>query len=159
MRPERFQELCLTALTGSDIKAVDVWSEEGTRPFGLEVTFAGGSRVWLGITASLAPGEKHGEAEVPVTGPRLSEVSLPALYENQQITPQRAERYLAGAIGNMGHEEIARVWAYTDREVPRSQPGVGVEFHSGARIFLLLVHTARPEQQRGNTAYRLQEHF
>ncbi|MGW0335485.1 hypothetical protein ACWD0J_27045 [Streptomyces sp. NPDC003011] len=161
MRPQRFQEFCLTALTAPDIKSVDAWSEPGSRPFGLEVTFTSGSRLWLGITATGAPGDNYDQPEVPVTGACLPGAPWPNLYDitKGHITPHSAERYLAAAVTNMGSPEIARVWAYSARDTPPSHPGVGAEFHSGARIFLPLIHTARPEQQRGQTAFRLQESF
>ncbi len=163
MRPSRFQEFCLTSLTAPDIKAVDSWHEPGRRPFGLEVTFSRGSRLWLGITASAAPGEKYGQPETPVTGACLPEEPWPTLYDvvKGSITADSAERYLAAALTNTCHVEIARVWTYTAsaRDTLPRQPGVGVEFHSGARIFLPMIHTARPEQPRGNTAFRLQEQF
>jgi hypothetical protein len=158
VRAERFQHLCITGLTAPDIKAVDAWSEPGSRPYGLEVTFQNGSRLWVGITTGLAPGERQDQPEAHVSGDRLPAVPLPELYEGDRITSSRAEQFLASCIGNVGSDEIARVYCYTEAS-PSAHPGVGVECHSGARVFLPFVHTARPGQDRGREAYRLQAEF
>lgn len=53
----------------------------------------------------------------------------------------------------------ARAYGYRDRPAPAMHPGVGVEFHSGARANLPFVHTARPGQGRGRNAFQLQSEF
>jgi len=160
VRSERFQQFCLDALAkGPDIQAVEPWSEEGSRPRGLAITFSSGAQLWTGITGVAAPGEKLDQPEAPVTGMPPAEVSLPSLYEQGMITAERAEAYLAALLINAASDEIARAYSYSDRPTPAMHPGVGVEFHSGARANLPFVHTARPGQGRGRNAFQLQSEF
>lgn len=43
MRSRRFQQFCLDAFAkGPDIQAVEPWSEEGSGPRGLAITFSSG---------------------------------------------------------------------------------------------------------------------
>ncbi|NUK26892.1 hypothetical protein [Streptomyces lunaelactis] len=76
------------------------------------------------------------------------------------ITPERAELYLAALLINAASDEIARVvYGYSDRAAPAMHPGVGVDFISGARANLPIIHTARAGQGRGRSAFHLQSEF
>ncbi|WP_062206811.1 hypothetical protein [Streptomyces sp. NBRC 109706] len=148
MRPARFQEFAGDSYAAAGaVQEVESWSEGTARPFGLVVTFASGARLWQAVTAQAAPGEESVERAAP------EPVPLPELGAGRLRLPE-VERYLVAVLANAGCAEIARVWGYTDREPPASTPGLGVEFHSGARVFAPFVHAAGRGQQRGD-AYEL----
>ncbi|MFD6465360.1 hypothetical protein [Streptomyces goshikiensis] len=154
MRPARFHEFAATALPSAP-EVVDAERWEGCR-FGLAITFTSGSRVWIGITGSLAPGTRHDDEELPVEGEAPDPVTWPTLYDDQRATtPQLAAAYLAAALTNSGHPEIREARAYAANA---RHPGFQVGFHSGAAAFCLITHTARSGQSLGGE-YRLQSRF
>ncbi|MEU5436390.1 hypothetical protein AB0G73_23850 [Streptomyces sp. NPDC020719] len=126
--------------------------------YGIVITTTSGSRLWVTITSVLAPGARIDDADVPVPGEPLTAVPVPALYQDGKITPRAAEAYLAATLTNSAHPEIRRAYGYTDN-APTRHPGVGIEFHSGAKVYLPFAHTARAGQNRGRERYRLQNDF
>ncbi|MFE0423109.1 hypothetical protein [Streptomyces sp. NPDC058953] len=154
MRLARFRAFALETLRNApDIREVESW-DRGDHTVGLHVTFSTGAQIWVGITAALAPGEKHENAEAPVHGEAPAELPFPELFQDGSITPERAKHYFAAAMANSGCDEIARAYPYTDD----GHPGFGVHFHNGSKVFCLLVHTARPGQSPGSK-YELQKTF
>jgi hypothetical protein len=154
MRLDTFHAFALEALAKApDVQSADPWQGNAEHLRGVHVTFATGAQLWFGITAAAAPGDKWEGPEVPVEGNALADVQYPDLYESGKVTPARAQEYLAAAIVNAGSREIAKVYSY-DSEA--KHPGFGVIFHSGARAFCLLHHTARPGQSVGSRAFDLQ---
>ncbi|MFF4178976.1 hypothetical protein [Streptomyces sp. NPDC001750] len=160
MRPQRFQEFAVeTLLKAPDVETAEPWQEG--RPYGIHVTFSGGAQLWAAITAA-ALSDDYDRPEVPVHDVPPAEVPVPDLYEDGKITPARAEQYLAATLSNSGNAEIKRVYTYTtgDRaDAPNNHPGLGLEFHSGSRIFTLFAHTARPGQGKGGREFELQSSF
>ncbi len=155
MRPARFMPFAAQALTKAPgILAVEPWQDGGTRPYGLKVTLATGAQVWPAITAVGAPGEDYSqpEPEKPATGEPPAEIPAPEL--SGKLPMGTVEKALAAALASSGSPEIARVYCYSDRDKPNINPGVGVEFHSGARIHMAFVHAMRPGQTPGR-AYAL----
>ncbi|WP_435239544.1 hypothetical protein [Streptomyces sp. YPW6] len=158
MRPARFQTFAVEALSKApDVKSVDPWHEDN-RPFGLHIMFMSGAQIWAAITATAAPGEDYKQPENPVVYEAPAEVAYPDLYEGGKVTPLLAEKYLAAALTNSGSGEIATVYAYTVNDAGTANPGVGVKFHSEARIQVLFQHTARAGQDKGQ-AFDLQSAF
>ncbi|MFH8990893.1 hypothetical protein [Streptomyces sp. NPDC017940] len=154
MRPARFQEFTLDVLPKApEIQTVNVWDG---RAFGLHLTFNTGSQLWIGSTAQAAPGEQGDQAETPVHGDTPAEVPYPDLYEGGKITPARAEDYLAAALTNSHNDEIASVYPYGSEA---KNPGLGVRFHSGARIFMLFEIAGRPGQSADGQKYSLPPTF
>ncbi|WP_246150512.1 hypothetical protein [Streptomyces qinzhouensis] len=109
------------------------------------MTFSTGAQIWVGITMALAPGEKHDTPEEPGRGEPPAEVPVPELHKDGMITPERVKHYLAAVMTNSGCDEIALAYPYTDD----GHPGFGVQFHNGAKVFCLLVHSARAGQSPG----------
>lgn len=155
MLPARFHTFALEALAKApDVQSVDNW-DRGDHTHGIKVTFSNGSQVWFGMTLTAAPGAR-GDEDPVITAPPAAEVAYPQLYEGGTVTPERAEQYLAAAITNSGHAEVKNGFAYG----PDTQhPGFGVVFHSGAKIYCLIHHTARMGQDKGSRAFQLQEAF
>lgn len=148
MRPARFQEFAQKTLTGAPgILAVDAWNEGTVRPYGLKVTLGTGAQVWPAITAVAAPGERYDQPEAPVEAEPPAEIPAPTLDGKLPIT--EVEKVLASALAASGNPEIRRVYCYSDRKQPNLHPGVGVEFHSGAKINLPIVHAMRAGQTPG----------
>lgn len=140
MRPARFQEFALKALTAAPgILSVEPWQDGTTRPNGLKVTLATGAQVWPAITAVSAPGEDYSQPEQPVEGEPLPDVPLPQL-AGDKVKVTDVELFLVAVLTNAGCREIAQVYGYSDRPSPNLHPGVGVEFHSGAKIHMGFVH-------------------
>ncbi|MCR8946045.1 hypothetical protein NW249_28455 [Streptomyces sp. OUCMDZ-4982] len=159
MRPARFQQFAVEALAKApDVKSVDPWQED-SRPFGVHIMFMSGAQIWAAITATAAPGEDYKQPENPVVYEAPAEVAYPDLYDDGKVTPQLAEKYLAAALTNSGSGEIAAVYAYTVKDPATAHPGVGVQFHSEARIQLLFQHTARAGQDKGSRPFDLQTAF
>ncbi|MFF8793322.1 hypothetical protein [Streptomyces globisporus] len=158
MRPARFQQFAVEALSKApDVKSVDPW-QEPERPFGVHIMFMSGAQIWAAITATAAPGEDYKQPENPVVYEAPAEVAYPDLFEGGKVTPHLAEKYLAAALTNSGSGEIATVYAYTVNDPGTANPGVGVKFHSEARIQVLFQHTARAGQDKGR-AFDLQSAF
>ncbi|WP_411082067.1 hypothetical protein [Streptomyces sp. cmx-18-6] len=159
MRPARFQDFAADALAKApDVKSVDPW-QEPDRPFGIHIVFMSGAQIWAAITATAAPGEDYDQPENPVSYEAPAEVGYPELYEDGKVTPQQAEKYLAAAFTNSGSPEIASVYAYTVKDPATSHPGLGLKFHSEARIQFLFQHTARAGQDKGSQPFDLQTAF
>lgn len=139
MRPARFQEFAITAFRrGSEVAAVEPWQDGTRRPYGVQVKFNTGTAFRLSITAVTPPGENFKEQEVPVTAEPPAEVPVPNLYDGGKVTPQRAELYLAALLNNTGSPEIAETFAYSNRETPPMNPGLGVNFHNGGKAHMLI---------------------
>jgi hypothetical protein len=154
MRLDRFHAFALETLPKApEIQSAEPWDGGGAG--GVRVAFASGAQLWIRTTMALAPGEKHDAPEAPFHGEPPAEVSFPELYEGGNVTPMRAKHYLAAALSNTGCDEISNVYPYQDD----AHPGLGVRFHSGARVFLLFAHTARPGQSLSGTKYELQGTF
>ncbi|AZK95297.1 MULTISPECIES: hypothetical protein [Streptomyces] len=154
MRRERFHAFALEALgKGPDVRGAEPW-DRGDHTVGLHVTFSTGAQVWISITTALAPGEKHESAEAPVHAEPPAEVPVPELYQDGSTTPEKVKHYLAAVMANSGCDEIALVYPYADD----GHPGFGLQFHNGAKVFCLLVHSARPGQSPG-AKYELQAAF
>lgn len=139
MRPARFQEFAITAFKrGSEVAAVEPWQDGTRRPYGVRVKFNTGATLNVSITAVTPPGESFKEQEVPVEVEPPAEVPVPDLYDAGKVTPQRAELYLAALLNNTGSPEIVDTFAYSDRETPPMNAGLGVNFHNGGKAHMLI---------------------
>lgn len=139
MRPARFQEFAITAFQrGSEVAAVEPWQDGTRRPYGVQVRFNTGATFRVSITAVTPPGESFKASEVPVEAAPPAEVPVPDLYDAGKVTPQRAELYLAALLNNTGSPEIAEAFAYSDRDTPPMNPGLGVSFHNGGKAHMLI---------------------
>lgn len=137
MRPARFQEFAITAFRrGSEVADVEPWQDGTKRPYGVRVKFASGTVFHVSITAVTPPGDKFAEPETPVTADPPGEVPVPSM--SGAVTPQRAETYLAALLNNTGNPEVARTYAYSARDTPSMNPGLGVDFHNGGKVHLLI---------------------
>lgn len=145
MRPVRFHAFALEALAKApDVQSAEPW-DRGDHTHGIKITFSTGSQVWFGMTAASPPGAKVDEDPI-VTGDPAAEVPYPELYEDGKVTPAHAQRYLAAAIINSAHPEVASAYGY---DPTSKHPGFGVRFHSGARVYCLFHHNARRGQGVG----------
>lgn len=145
MLPARFHAFALKALTRApDIQSAEPW-DRGDHTHGIKVTFTTGSQIWFGMTTVAPPGAKGHEDPI-VTGDIAVEVPYPELYEDGKVTPDRAQHYLAAAITNAGHAEVAGAYGYAPEN---RHPGFGVLFHSGAKVLCLFHHNGRAGQNIG----------
>jgi hypothetical protein len=139
MRPARFQEFAITAFQrGSEVAAVEPWQDGTRRPYGVQVRFNVGTTLRVSITAVTPPGESFKAPEVPVEAEPPAEIPVPDLYDGGKVTPQRAELYLAALLANTGSPEIAETFAYSNRETPPMNAGLGVNFHNGGKAHMLI---------------------
>lgn len=126
MRIDRFQEHLLSvygATPGIEAKA---WSDGTRRPHGMRITLPNGTEVRHALTRVRAPEEDIEAPEDPVLGEPPPELPVPP--------PENPAEYLAAVLANSGSKELARIWVYESSE----RPGLGIEFHSGAKIHMLL---------------------
>jgi len=157
MHPQRLMDFVATTLGNApEVQRTEVWQEGTTRPFRVQVTFATGAEMWCGVVGASPPG---GYSEKPVSEAPPAETPVPDLLQNGKVTPTSAEAYIAAILNHSGNAEIKRTYAYSAADTPTAHPGVGLEFHDGARGFLPFVHTARPGQGKGNRAFDLQDAF
>lgn len=163
MRPQRLTEFVVDTLgKAPEVQRTEAWQEGATRPTGVHVTFATGSELWIAVTGGGQPGEDYDKPEVPVTDAPPAEIPVPDLLQNGKVTPLSAEAYIAAVLSNSGNTEIKRTYAYSAGATatsPTAHPGVGIEWHSGAKSFLPFVHTARAGQGKGSRAFDLQDAF
>ncbi|WP_431979987.1 hypothetical protein [Streptomyces qinglanensis] len=134
MRIDRFQPFALDAYRQApEITGAEPWTDGTSRPAGIEVTVAGRT-VRHALTRVRVPGEDMDQPEAaPVEGPPADPIEprpAPAGVRDRQTAV-----YLAAVLAGTGHPEIARVYPY---EESSQNPGLGVEFHSGAKIHMLL---------------------
>jgi len=147
MRLNTFHTFALSALAQApDVQSVEPWDRGAEHLRGLHVTFSTGAQIWVGVTAAAAPGDKWEGPEAPVEGEPPAEIAYPQLFDNGQITPARAQEYLAAALTNSGDKRIAKAYGYSSEA---QHPGFGAIFHDGARAFCLFHHTARAGQSIG----------
>ena len=133
MRIDRFQEFALAAYRDApEITAAEPWSDGTTRPAGIQLQ-VGGKTVRHALTMVTPQGEDLGAPEQPVEGEPPAPVEprpAPAGVRDRQTA-----EYLAAVLAGTGSPEIARVYAYDEKSM---HPGLGVEFHSGRKIHMLL---------------------
>ncbi|MCF3101445.1 hypothetical protein IPZ58_07605 [Streptomyces roseoverticillatus] len=151
MRPERFQEFAVKALTQApDIRTVEPWNEGARRPFGVKIEFTTGAQIWHAITYTMAPGEKMSEPEAPpVEGEAPAEVPWPELIKGGKIDVRASEQYLVAAILNAGNAEVAEASGYSLPEKPALHPGFSVQFHNGSKIFCVYEYALRSGERPG----------
>jgi hypothetical protein len=123
---------------GSEITAAEPWQDGTRRPYGVRVKFNTGTVLNVSITAVTPPGEDFKQPEQPLTGAPPAEVPVPEPYDGGKVTPLRAEAYLAALLNNTGNPEMARAYAYSARETPPMNPGLGVDFHNGGKAHMLI---------------------
>ncbi|MFF9787186.1 hypothetical protein [Streptomyces nigrescens] len=139
MRPERFMNFVAETLDKAPGTQARPWQDGTNRPYGVHVRFVSGGELRLGVTAAAPPGENHDKPEIPVTGEPPAETRLPDPV-GKPVDPIAAEQYIAAALANSGNNEIKNVYGYSSRATdtsPTAHPGVGVEFHSTGKGFLL----------------------
>ncbi|MFJ9719891.1 hypothetical protein ACIRPQ_28865 [Streptomyces sp. NPDC101213] len=158
MRIDRFQPFVRRLIeTQSGVTAVqdqeqaEDWPD---RPHGLVVTFSNGAQVWFAITQTLAPGDKHEQAEVPVEAKPPVATDVPAVPTPGQMVTM-AENWLAAVISTAENPEVEAIKAYGDSMMTAS--GVSVRFHNGAKIQMAIEYVAAPGRRRNHKRYELQE--
>lgn len=141
MRPQRLMEFVAATLEKApEVQRAEAWQDSTRRPYGVRVQFATGAELRLGVMTAAPPGENHEKPEVPVTGEPPTEVPVPDPFKAGKIDPIAAEGYIAATLANSGSAEIKEVYGYTSRASatsPTAHPGVGLQFHSTGRGFLL----------------------
>lgn len=127
MRIDRFQEHLLSVYNATSGVQAETWSDGTKRPSGMRIKLPNGTEVRHALTRVRVPDEDLDAPEEPVLGDPPPELPVPS--------PSTPAEYLAAVLANSGNQEMARVWVYESAE----RPGLGVEFHSGAKIHMLLV--------------------
>ncbi|MFJ6608217.1 hypothetical protein [Streptomyces lydicus] len=163
MRPPRLEEFLVDTLgKAPEVQRTEAWHEGSTRPAGVHVAFTTGSELWIAVTGGGQPGEDYDKPEVPVTDAPPAEVPVPDLLQGGKVTPITAENYLAAVLTNSGSPEIKRVYAYSAGATatsPTAHPGVGIEWHSGAKSFLPFVHNRGRQDAKYSEAFKLHKAF
>ncbi|NGO69308.1 hypothetical protein [Streptomyces boncukensis] len=134
MRIDRFQSFALDAYRQApEIASAEPWQEGTRRPYGIELTVAGRT-VRHALTRVPVAGE---DMETPEQAPVEGEPPAPVEPRPAPggVRDRQTAQYLAAVLAGTGHREIARVYAYDEQS---QNAGLGVEFHSGAKIHMLL---------------------
>ncbi|MGW6602276.1 hypothetical protein [Streptomyces sp. NPDC055036] len=129
MRPDRFEAFALDLVKNTpDASHVQTLAETGHTkyPRGLAITTAAGVARWQ-IIGQLAPGERHADADVPVTGE-----PVPA---GPPAHGGSAEAWLAAVLTRAQSPEIASIDRWSTRP-GKNKPGITVTFHNRARAFI-----------------------
>ncbi|GAB3207006.1 hypothetical protein GCM10027294_11880 [Marinactinospora endophytica] len=151
MRLPRFQELLHRVLTEDGQASVRTFAEAGyaKRPFGEVVELPGSGQVYVqAIRRSPSDGADQ-KPEEPIAEGEPPAPMEPVTLAGGGTRTADVEAWIAAALANSGHRELARVDRYsTTPDLGSSdQPyGVKVTCHSTAEIHLLFVHTARASQ-------------
>lgn len=131
MRLERSRDFVIAAYRKAPgVASASPWEK---RPFGVEVRLASGGVFRHSITRQRAPAENLEAAEEPVTGQPAPPVE--PVPEPGGPRDRKTAAFLAAAVAAAGSEEIKRVYVYGED----ANAGFGVECHSGARLYMLLV--------------------
>jgi hypothetical protein len=150
MRPATFQEFALTTYRQAPgIQAAEPWQDGTNRPHGIHVTLTSGAGLFHAITGQSAEGDDYTRPEEPLDKDASKPVPLPDL-AGGPVPLTALESYLAAVINNTGNRQIAATYTYSDRPQPPKNPGYGVHFHSGARIFCVFVQAAGPGARPGD---------
>ncbi|GAA1914299.1 hypothetical protein GCM10009716_24710 [Streptomyces sodiiphilus] len=156
MRPDRFRDYALDAYRAAPgIAAAELWADGTRRPFGIKVSLAGGAQIWQAITAQARPGANPAEPERPEEGEVPDMPAVPTPAGPGPVALALVEQMLAGALVSAGSREIARAYTYSAERQGAANPGVGVHFHSGARVFAPFVHALRPGERAPGREYDL----
>ncbi|WP_129842609.1 hypothetical protein [Streptomyces sp. RFCAC02] len=147
MRPERFQQFAIATYQAAGLRA-EPWADGTTRPHGVRLHLPSGAEIRHAITAQAREGDRYDGPEEPVEKDAPEPVTVPELGEGR-VALTDVERHLAALLTNTGLREMARCWAYSDREQAPKTPGVGCAFHNGAKIFTPFVHAAGPGKSPG----------
>ncbi|WP_330479845.1 hypothetical protein OG301_39220 (plasmid) [Streptomyces platensis] len=141
MRPERLMNFVTETLDKAPGVQARPWQDGTNRPYGVHARFASGSELRLGVMVTTPPGEDHSKPEIPVTGEPPTETTSPDPL-GKTFDPTAAEQYIAAILTNSGNNEIKNVYGYSSRATPTSptaHPGVGLEFHSTGKGYLLFL--------------------
>jgi hypothetical protein len=147
MRVSRFEAFLRDLLQPTGvITSVSTFAGDGykEKPFGLVVGFANSSRVYLQFVGATPPGgENYGEPEKIVEKTAPTPVDVPALtLEGGRVSLRDFEQYLRAVILGSGSREVASVRAFSAGEGSGvHRYGLGVTFHNGGSVFVLVVHT------------------
>lgn len=135
MRIDRFQSVALDAYRQApEIVSAEPWSDGTRRPHGIELKLATGGTVRHAITRTRVQGEDLEQPEQPVEGEPPAPVEprpAPAGVRDRQTA-----EFLAAVLAGAGSKEMLRVYPYDEKS---AHPGLGVEFHDGSRVYMLLV--------------------
>ncbi|MFE5594212.1 hypothetical protein [Streptomyces sp. NPDC056549] len=131
MRPQRFTEFVIDIARNSpNVQRVQTLAEAGDskHPFGVVITTAHGETRWQ-FAGMLPDGAKHATfKDEPVTG-------TPAPAIGELAAADSPEDWLAAVVSHAQCLEIAATEQWSTAGPAKSQPGVTIIFHNGARIF------------------------
>ncbi|MEV7427652.1 MULTISPECIES: hypothetical protein [unclassified Streptomyces] len=130
MRPPRFQDFALDLIKNTTgTTRVQTLTEAGdtTHPFGVAVTTGTGETRWQFI-GQLATGEKHDDPDTPVQGDPVAPWA--------GDVPADPEGWLAAAVTAAESPEIVAITRWSTRPGEAAKPGLTIDFHNGARIFV-----------------------
>jgi len=133
----------LTAVGSPAIVGVKTFADAGydAKPSGVIVDLASGGSVYLQVTRSSPPeGDDFDAEEKIVTGEILSPVPVPALAAGP-VRTEDLRNLIVAALINIGSPEIASAGPGT------TDYGIVIDFHDGAKGFVLMVHTVPAGQQ------------
>lgn len=149
MRPDRFERLLADAINRDGRLTARTYAEAGfTRSrHGIIATSPAGVPVNVQIVARLADGERHDQAEQPVTDTPHADIRRPDPTDNGKLDLAALEQYLAGLAVAAAPSEVESVTLYQDRGPGAVRYGATLTYHSGAAIYLYVLSagTARHE--------------
>ncbi|WP_130798735.1 hypothetical protein [Streptomyces otsuchiensis] len=113
----------------------------------MKVTLPSGALIWHAITVQSQEGDDPSQPEKVVRGTAPEPVELPELAG--RVPVQSVEEFLAGAVANLGNEEVSHVYAYSASRSGSTSvyPGFGVKFHSGAKAYCVFVRAGAPGRE------------
>jgi hypothetical protein len=117
-------------------------------PNGLQVAFATGASIVLGLVRTAASGgDASDSSERIIEGEPPQQIDVPSFdLDGQRVSVKRFEAWLAALITNSKNTEVQSVRTF---QGTAHRYGIDVTFHSGARIYVYFTYTLAPGKQPG----------
>lgn len=134
MRIPEFQELAVSAYgRAPEVESAEPYSDGVKRPHGVSIRLRNGTTVRHAVTRVRTDGEDLDQAEPEATGePPAAIEPRPA---PKGVRTRETAQFLAACIADLRDARMSAVYAYGE---DAQHPGVGVVFHNGSKIHLLL---------------------
>lgn len=135
MRIPEFQQLAVQAYRAApEVESAEPFSDGTKRPYGVEIRLRTGTTVRHAMTRVRVDGEDLDQSEPEGTGTPPEPVE--GRPEPKGSRDRATAQFLAACLADTGDERMSTVYAYGEEA---QHPGVGVQFHNGSKIHLLLV--------------------
>lgn len=135
MRIPELLELVVTAYRKApEVESADSYSDGTKRPHGVSVRLRNGTTVRHAVTRVRTDGEGLDQAEPEGVGEPPAPIEPRP--EPKGVRDRVTAEFLAACIADVQDTRMSAVYAYGE---DAQHPGVGVTFHNGSKIHLLLI--------------------